>query len=82
VWEVQDEPHFACQIDSLAIVPGRYRLDYVLRSGTGDEDALEGAAYFDVVEGMVGGRPVSLGEWGGDVVLTTRWRGPFAAQVV
>ena len=76
VWESQDEPHFACLIDSFAVVPGRYRLDYWLRGGGEAQDELEGAAFFDVVEGVVNGRPVPTGEWGGNLVLSTRWRGP------
>jgi lipopolysaccharide transport system ATP-binding protein len=79
VWEAQDHPHFECRIDSLALVPGRYRLDYQLFSGNEHQDHLEGAAFFDVVEGVVDGRPVSMGEWGGNLVLSTRWRGPKSA---
>src|SRR5579871_3189273 len=45
IWEAQDEPHFECLVEALAIVPGRYRLDYTLSSGVGDQDHLEGAAY-------------------------------------
>jgi lipopolysaccharide transport system ATP-binding protein len=75
-WEEQDVPAFECRIDELPLVPGRYRLDVTLRGAGRLQDQLEGAAYFDVVEGLVGGRPVGSEEAGGNVALPVTWRGP------
>ncbi len=76
VYEHQDVPHFDCHIDELLLVPGRYRLDVALHSGGQLQDRVQGAAYFDVVDAIVGGRPISIGENAGHLVLPTRWIGP------
>jgi lipopolysaccharide transport system ATP-binding protein len=76
VFEHQDEPHFDCQIEELLLLPGRYRLDVSVFGGGELQDKVEGAAYFDVVDGIVRGRPISLGESAGHIVLPARWTGP------
>ena len=77
VWELQDEPFFECYVPVLPLLPGRYRLDVVLRDSVGHfQDHVEGAAFFDVADGVVGGRPAS-GRWTiGNVAVAARWRGP------
>ena len=76
VYVHQDEPHFDCHFDELLLVPGRYRLDVQIHGGGQLQDKVEGAAYFDVVDAIVGGRPLSMGESVGHLVLPTRWVGP------
>jgi lipopolysaccharide transport system ATP-binding protein len=78
-WEAQDEPYFECLIPSLLLVPGKYRLDFTLRGGGHVQDEIEGAAYFDVVEGVVNGRPVATQGAIGNVALPVQWRGPEIA---
>ena len=77
IWEAQSEPYFECLVPNLPLVPGRYRLDLTLRGGGHIQDQIEGAAYFDVVEGIVGGRPVSTQGSVGNLVVPVRWRGPM-----
>ena len=79
VWETQSEPHFECLIPNLPLVPGRYRLDLMLRGGGHIQDQIEGATYFDVVEGLVDGRPVAISGSVGHLVLSVQWRGPDIA---
>jgi lipopolysaccharide transport system ATP-binding protein len=40
------------------------------------QDHIEGAAYFDVAEGTMRGRPVPVGEGHGNVVFPCRWVRP------
>ncbi len=77
VFEHQDEPRFQCHIDELLLVPGRYRIDLELYGG-GLQDLVEGAAYFDVVDGVVRGRPISFAESAGHLIQPARWTGPDA----
>jgi lipopolysaccharide transport system ATP-binding protein len=66
----------ACEVDSLALVPGRYRVDVLVWSSSGWEDGLQAATYFDVEPGLVDERPVNLSGWDGNVVLSHKWRLP------
>jgi homopolymeric O-antigen transport system ATP-binding protein len=66
---------FVCEIDELTLVPGRYRLDVTLWGRHGLEDQVEGAAFFDVEQGTLAGRPVS-GHGSGDMVIRHRWLAP------
>jgi lipopolysaccharide transport system ATP-binding protein len=77
VFDHQDEPRFECLIDELLLVPGRYRIDVELYGG-GLQDLVEGAAYFDVVDGVVRGRPISFAESAGHLIQPARWVGPAA----
>lgn len=80
VWETQSQPFFECTIPELPLLPGRYRVDVTLRGTAGHvQDHIEGAAYFDVVDGIVGGRPATVLGSVGDVVFVARWRGPQLA---
>jgi lipopolysaccharide transport system ATP-binding protein len=63
-----------CDVDALPLAQGRYRLDVELHGRSYLQDAVEGAAFFDVEQGMFGGRPIGPAP-GGDVVIAHRWSG-------
>jgi lipopolysaccharide transport system ATP-binding protein len=65
-----------CVIDSLALVPGRYRIDVMLRAQRQVQDGLDAAAFFDVEPGVVGERPTPVAGSAGNIVLAHRWRLP------
>jgi lipopolysaccharide transport system ATP-binding protein len=69
------DPTLTCVVDSLPLVPGRYRVDVVVHGAGHRQDELDAAATFDVEEGLVGGRPVVRGAIG-DVAVKHRWLGP------
>jgi lipopolysaccharide transport system ATP-binding protein len=69
---------FACTIDELPLVPGRYRLDVELWAQGQLQDGLESAATFDVEQGVLAGRPVSADDHRGDVAIRHRWTRPAA----
>ncbi|HET7129090.1 MAG TPA: ABC transporter ATP-binding protein [Gaiellaceae bacterium] len=73
-----DRPCIVCEIEELMLVPGRYRIDVTLRGAGVLQDHLEGAAFFDVEQGVVRGRPVT-GDDAGVVVLSHRWLLPPTA---
>jgi lipopolysaccharide transport system ATP-binding protein len=64
-----------CHIDSLPLLPGRYRIDVIVKAKRHIQDGLQAAALFDVEPGTVGERPVAA-EAEGDVVLPHSWRLP------
>lgn len=49
---------YICEIDQLLIRPGRYRMDVGLVGDGQLQDFIVSARFFDVVEGLVNGRPV------------------------
>ena len=49
---------FICDINELLLVPGRYRINVLIRGGGEWQDYLEAAASFDVRQGYIGGRLV------------------------
>ena len=65
-----------CEIGSLPLLPGRYRIDVGLRARETFQDGLHGAAYFDVEPGLVGGRPMPQEGAKGLVSLEHSWRLP------
>ena len=67
-----------CELAALPLVPGRYRVDAIVRGRDQLQDGLQAAAFFDVEEGVVAGRPIAAGGSEGDVVLAHRWRLPEA----
>ncbi len=69
-------PRIECEIESLPLIPGRYRIDVVLRGRQEIQDNLQAAAYFDVEPGVLGGRPMPPMGADGDVVLAHSWRLP------
>ena len=70
------EPRIECQVDSLPLIPGRYRIDVLLKGRQEIQDGLQAAAYFDVEPGVIEGRPVPVAGADGDVVLPHAWRLP------
>jgi lipopolysaccharide transport system ATP-binding protein len=69
------ENAFHCTIDQLPLAPGRYRVDVKLRAKNHLQDHVEGAAFFEVEEGPLRGRPIpELFE--GDLVIAHRWQTP------
>jgi lipopolysaccharide transport system ATP-binding protein len=65
-----------CEVDSLALLPGRYRIDLVLKARNHVQDGLQAAGFFDVEPGVVAGRPMPPAGAEGDVVLPHVWRLP------
>ncbi len=65
-----------CELGSLSLVPGRYRVDVVLRARQEVQDGLQAAAFFDVEPGVIDGRPMPATGGDGDVVLPHLWRLP------
>ncbi len=69
-------PRIECDIDSLPLLPGRYRLDFLLKGGGRIQDGLQAAAFFDVEPGVVDGRPTPASGADGHIVIGHRWRLP------
>jgi lipopolysaccharide transport system ATP-binding protein len=69
-------PRIECELASLPLLPGRYRIDVIVRARGQIQDGLQAAAFFDVEPGVIAGRPAGADEADGDVVLPHRWRLP------
>jgi lipopolysaccharide transport system ATP-binding protein len=65
-----------CDLESMPLVPGRYRIDVVLRGRQDIQDGLQAATFFDVEPGVIDGRPMPVAASDGDVVLRHAWRLP------
>jgi lipopolysaccharide transport system ATP-binding protein len=72
----QSGPRIECRVDTLPLIPGRYRIDVLLRGGQEIQDGLQAAAYFDVEPGVIDGRPMPAIGADGDVVLPHTWKLP------
>jgi lipopolysaccharide transport system ATP-binding protein len=66
-------PRVECLVDEVLLVPGRYRLDVTVRGRGQVQDGIEAAAFFDVEEGTLRGRPATAGSGLGTIVLPHRW---------
>jgi lipopolysaccharide transport system ATP-binding protein len=56
---------FVCRIDPLPLLPGHYRINAMLRVNRAIADHIEGAALFEVQEGLIEGRrPGDTQTWG------------------
>jgi lipopolysaccharide transport system ATP-binding protein len=64
-----------CHVESLPLLPGRYRIDVIVKAKRHIQDGLQAAALFDVEPGTIGNRPIAA-EAEGDVVLPHSWRLP------
>jgi lipopolysaccharide transport system ATP-binding protein len=64
-----------CEIESLPLLPGRYRIDVLVKAKRHIQDGLQAAAFFDVEPGIIGERAVSP-DAAGDVALAHSWRLP------
>jgi homopolymeric O-antigen transport system ATP-binding protein len=69
-------PRIECEVETLPLVPGRYRIDVLLKGRRQIQDGLQAAAFFDVEPGVMGDRPMPVAGSDGDVVLPHRWRLP------
>jgi lipopolysaccharide transport system ATP-binding protein len=69
-------PRIVCDIASLPLLPGRYRIDVLLKARRQIQDGLQAAAFFDVEPGVLGDRPMPTSGADGDVALTHTWRLP------
>ncbi|HEY4780003.1 MAG TPA: ABC transporter ATP-binding protein [Solirubrobacterales bacterium] len=69
-------PRIECRIETLPLIPGRYRIDVLLRGRQEIQDGLQAAAYFDVEPGVIDGRPMPAIGVDGDVVLPHTWQLP------
>jgi lipopolysaccharide transport system ATP-binding protein len=67
---------FICELDEFLLLPGRYRLNAAVMSGTALQDHVEAAAVFDVEPGQVDGRLVDMNRVYGVVALPHRWIAP------
>ncbi len=65
-----------CEIESLPLLPGRYRIDASVGGLDRFQDGLRAAAYFDVEPGVVAGRPMALDGSDGSFMLPHSWRLP------
>ncbi|MEK6276821.1 MAG: ABC transporter ATP-binding protein [Actinomycetota bacterium] len=69
-------PCIECDIASLPLLPGRYRIDVLLKANRRVQDGLQAAAFFDVEPGVMADRPMPASGSDGDVVLPHNWRLP------
>jgi lipopolysaccharide transport system ATP-binding protein len=69
-------PRIECDISSLPLLPGRYRIDVLIKARRQIQDGLQAAAFFDVEPGVIAERPVPASGWDGDIVLPHTWRLP------
>jgi lipopolysaccharide transport system ATP-binding protein len=65
-----------CEVESLPLLPGRYRIDVLLKAKRQIQDGLQAAGFFEVQPGVVHGRPTPATGSDGDVVLPHLWRLP------
>jgi lipopolysaccharide transport system ATP-binding protein len=69
-------PRIECEFDTLSLLPGRYRVDVLVKARRQIQDGLQAAAFFDVEPGVIGDRPMPTADSDGDVVLGHTWRLP------
>ena len=77
--DVRDDglgPCIECEIPALPLLPGRYRIDVLLKARDQVQDGLQAAAFFDVEPGVVDERPMPVTGSDGDVVVPHSWRLP------
>jgi lipopolysaccharide transport system ATP-binding protein len=65
---------FSCHIEELLLIPGRYRINAGIWANGEMLDDLEAAAFFEVEEGLLRGRPVPRTAGLGDVLMPHRWQ--------
>jgi lipopolysaccharide transport system ATP-binding protein len=65
-----------CEIPSLPLLPGRYRIDVLLTANRVIQDGLQAAAFFDVEPGVLAGRPIPATGSDGTIALAHTWRLP------
>jgi lipopolysaccharide transport system ATP-binding protein len=65
-----------CELEVVPLLPGRYRIDVMLKARRQLQDGLHAAAFFDVEPGVIGERPMPTTGSDGDIVLRHRWHLP------
>ncbi len=70
-------PSFRCEIRELLLVPGRYRINAALLLDGEIQDRVEGAAFIDVEQGLLDGRPVLREQTYGSTIMHHRWIAPL-----
>jgi lipopolysaccharide transport system ATP-binding protein len=65
-----------CRVAALPLLPGRYRIDVVVKAKRQIQDGLQAAAFFDVEPGVIGERPTPAVGADGNVALPHAWRLP------
>jgi lipopolysaccharide transport system ATP-binding protein len=65
-----------CEVPALPLMPGRYRIDVIVKAKRQIQDGLQAAAFFDVEPGLVGERPTAAAGVEGSIVLPHVWRLP------
>jgi lipopolysaccharide transport system ATP-binding protein len=72
----EQEHTFLCDIDELLLLPGRYRINAAIMCDGELQDHIEAAAFVDVEQGVLRGRPVSREAGYGSVLMPHRWITP------
>jgi lipopolysaccharide transport system ATP-binding protein len=70
------EAAFCCEIGELLLVPGRYRIDATVSLDGEVQDHVQGAAFVEVEQGLLDGRPVLRSSNYGNVIMHHRWTVP------
>lgn len=70
------EAQFCCEVDELLLIPGRYRINVGIMAAGELQDHVEAAAFFDVEEGTVRGRPIARTPGSGSIIIPHRWITP------
>jgi lipopolysaccharide transport system ATP-binding protein len=69
-------PRIECELPALPLLPGRYRIDVLVKARNLIQDGLQAAAFFDVEPGLIGGRPTPEIGSDGNVIVPHAWRLP------
>jgi hypothetical protein len=67
---------FRCDVSELMLAPGRYRINAAVWLDNELQDLIEGAAFFDVAQGLVDGRPILRNQEWGSAIMRHRWTTP------
>ncbi|HET8565964.1 MAG TPA: ABC transporter ATP-binding protein [Solirubrobacterales bacterium] len=77
--DVRDDelgPRIECEIGALPLLPGRYRIDVLLKGNSHIQDGLQAASFFDVEAGVMDGRPIPVSGAEGNLAVAHTWRLP------
>ena len=68
-----DHSCFVCEIPELPLIPGRYRIDVLIRGAGHIQDGLDAATFFDVEPGTFHERAVGADDSDGPITMAHRW---------
>lgn len=74
------ETAFSCELDTVLLVPGRYRINAALYCDRELQDHVEAAAFIQVEHGLLDGRPVLRNPSHGSIIVPHRWRSPSTSS--